>query len=269
MADGDAEMVDTTRYSRDRGAIVLLYALGITFLVWSIFTLAYQYIAAIGSLSEVVSAWKETRILSALWLSILSSLATVVIAVVLGVPLAYFFALGKFRGKTFFETLAVDVPQTFPPIAEGMIYYFMLGPHSPFHINLAFTFSALIIAKVYVSAPFVISAVTTQFRQTQMTGMGMTARSLGASPFQVFTMILLPLARNNIIAGAALCWARAMGELGGSLIFAGVLAYQTEIIPTFIAVEAHTNHTAALAASIAVTAASTIAIFSFKRLTRR
>ena len=172
-----------------------------------------------------MSAWEESRILYSLWLSILSSFATVFVAVVLGVPLSYLFAIKEFRGKSLFETLTVDVPQTFPPIAEGMIYLYMLGPHSPFHINFACTFSALVIAKVYVSAPCVISSVTMQFRQIQTTGITMTARSLGASPFQVFTMILLPMARNTIIAGSALCWARAMGELGGSFIFAGVIAY--------------------------------------------
>lgn len=137
--------------------IVLLYFLAGIQLAASIIPFLYQYVAAVGSYSDVIPAFGNARILTALWLSVLSACIPVVLALLLGVPLGHFFARSTFPGKGFVETLAVDVPQTFPPVAEGMIFLLMLGPNSPLHINLAFTFTALVIAKFYISAPFVVS----------------------------------------------------------------------------------------------------------------
>lgn len=245
-----------------------IYLLGALLLAWTVFTFFYQYIAAVGSFSGVMAAFKEQRILSALWLSILSSFVTVFFSIIFGIPLAYLFTIKEFRGKAFLETLSIDVPQTFPPVAEGMIYLLMLGPDSPFDVNLAFTFTALVIAKMYVCAPFLVSYTMRKFREIKNTGMNMTARSLGANPFQVLYMIFIPISLRDIAAGASLCWSRAMGELGGSLIFAGVIAYKTEIIPTFIATQSQTLTTAALASTILVTTASTLALLSFKLFTK-
>jgi ABC-type sulfate transport system permease component len=246
--------------------MLILYGLGIILLFWSVFMFFYQYIAAIGMSGEVAKAFMNPRILSALWISLTSSFATAFLAILFGVPLAYVFAIKKFRGKTILETLTIDVPQTFPPVAEGIILLLMLGPESPFHVNIAYTYLALIFAKFFVSAPFVIAFTTRKFREVQETGLDVTAKTLGANEFQVFCTIFVPMAFKDIIAGSSLCWARAMGELGGSLIFAGVIPFKTEDIPTFIA----TNSAAtapALAATILVTTASIIALLSFKKIT--
>lgn len=249
-----------------KNLIVVLYLLAGILLAFAIGIFLYQYIAALGSLGAVIAAFGQSRILSALWLSVLSALVTAVLAVVFGVPLAYVLAMRDFRGKSLLETLAVDVPQTFPPVAEGMILLLMLGPGSPLHINIAFTFSALVVAKLFVSAPFLVSFTAGRFRQIRQSGLDLTARTLGASPFQVFTTILLPLSGRDIAAGTTLAWSRAMGELGGSLIFAGVIPFKTEVIPNFIATQAQTLTIEALAATILVTTASTVALVSFKRL---
>ena len=246
--------------------IIVLYFLAGLLLIFSIVPFLFQYVAAAGSFKEVVNAFGSHRILMALWLSLFSAFITAIIAILLGVPLAYLFAMKEFKGKALIETLSVDVPQTFPPVAEGMIFLTMLGPKSPLHINLAFTFTALVIAKVFICAPFVVSFTARKFREIKKTGINLTARSLGANPFQVFLTIFLPMSLKDIGAGTALCWSRAMGELGGSLLFAGVIANQTEIIPTFIATQAQTLTYGALAATILVTTASTIALVSFKKL---
>lgn len=246
--------------------MIVLALLGSTLLLFTAATFLYQYIAALGSLRAVLIAIGSDRILTALWLSIASSLFTVALAIVLGIPLAYVLAVRTQRAAII-ETLAIDLPQTFPPIAEGMIFLLMLGPSSPLHINLAGTFTALVLAKLFISAPFVVSFSLRRFRAILETGMNLTARSLGATPWQVFTTILLPLGFKDIAAGATLCWSRAMGELGGSLLFAGVIPGKTEIIPTFIATQASTLTVGALAATILVTTASALALLSFKRLT--
>ncbi len=254
-------------HSRARHLIIVLYALAGLLLTWTVLTFTYQYVAALGSWRAVAAAFGNDRILSALWLSVSSAFIVAGLSIVLGVPLAYVFAMREFRGKPVVETLAVDVPQTFPPVAEGMIFLLMLGKTSPFHVNLAFTFAAIVIAKLFISAPFVVSFTARRFREIRKTGINFTARSLGASPFQVFLAVLVPLAWRDIAAGVSLCWSRAMGELGGSLLFAGVIPFKTEIIPTFISVEATRLPIQALAATILVTTASTVALASFKTLT--
>ena len=249
--------------------IIVLYLLAGLLLAFSIIPFLYQYVAAAGSFKEVMNAFVSHRILMALWLSLSSAVITAIISIILGVPLAYVYAMKEFKGKALIETLSVDVPQTFPPIAEGMIFLTMLGPKSLLHINLAFTFAALVIAKVFICAPFVVSFTARKFREIKKTGINLTARSLGANPFQVFMTIFLPMSLKDIGAGTALCWSRAMGELGGSLLFAGVIMNQTETIPTFIATQATTLTISALAATILVTTASTIALVSFKRLSSK
>src|SRR6266542_559553 len=188
--------------SMTKHLIIVLYVLAGIMLAAAIIPFLYQYVAVAGSYSEVIPAFGNARILTALWLSVLSATVTTALALVLGVPLAYFFARTEFRGKGFVETLAVDVPQTFPPVAEGMIFLLMLGPDSPLHINLAYTFSALVIAKFYISAPFVVSFTARQFREIEKSGINLTARTLGATPFQVFLTIFLPLGMRDIVAGA-------------------------------------------------------------------
>lgn len=246
--------------------IFILYACGIGLLFWSLCIFFYQYIAALSAPHAILSSMINPRILSALWISITTSCVTAALAVLFGVPLAYLFAVKNFKGKTFLETLTIDVPQTFPPIAEGIILLLMLGPDSPFHINIAYTYTSLILAKFFVSAPFVIAFTTRKFREIQDSGLDVMARTLGAEEATIFWTIFLPLAVKDIIAGMSLCWARAMGELGGSLIFSGVIPFKTEDIPTFIA----TNSSAtmpALAATMLVTTASILALLSFKKIT--
>jgi molybdate transport system permease protein len=244
----------------------IVYTLACTILIWTLFIFLYQYIAGFGIAKSVLAAFKNPRILMALWLSITSACVTTIIAIIFGVPLAYFFAIKEFRGKVLLATLTIDVPQTFPPIAEGIILLLMLGPQSPFKINIAYTFMALVIAKLYVCAPFVIALSLRRFKEIQESGIDLTAQSLGATPFQVFRTVFIPMAYKDTMAGVALCWARAMGELGGSLIFAGIIPFKTEDIPTFISVMS-SDTASALAATMLVTTASILALLFFKVIT--
>src|SRR5438552_11878244 len=104
--------------STTKHLIIILYVLAGVLLAASIIPFLYQYVAAIGSYQEVIPAFGNARVLTALWLSFLSACVTTALALLFGVPLAYLFARTEFRGKGLVETLAVDVPQTFPPVAE-------------------------------------------------------------------------------------------------------------------------------------------------------
>lgn len=258
-----------TKYLNSKYLIIFLYLFAGFTIVFLVGTILYQYYAALGSLHGVLLAFTDNRILYALWVSVASSIVTTLFALLLGVPLAYIFAMKQFPGKVPLETIAVDVPQTFPPVAEGMIFLLLLGPTSPFRVNLTFTFTALVIAKFFIAGPFVVSTVTRRFRDIQKSGINLTARSLGANPFQVFITVFLPMSATDIAAGSALCWSRAMGELGGSLVFAGVIPFKTEVLPTYIALGAKTFTTGALAATILGTSASMLALVTFKKLTQR
>ncbi len=255
------------RAGAHRTSMIILYALGSLLLAWFLIIFFYQYIIAIQKIDKILPVFANPRILSALWISVSSSCITALLSIFFGVPLAYIFAVKNIRYKSLLETLMIDVPQTFPPVAEGIILFMMLGPDSPFGINIAYTYLAIVLAKTFVCTPFVVSFAARKFRETQTTGADITAKTLGASESQVFWTIFVPIAFKDIIAGTALCWARGMGELGGSLIFAGIIPFKTEDIPTFIAV----NSSAlipALAATILATTASLLALLSFKAFTK-
>ncbi len=222
---------------------------------------------AAGMAQEVVSSFSNPLMLSALWISVSSSFATAFLSILFGVPLAYLFATRNFPGQAVIETMTIDVPQTFPPVAEGIILFLMLGPSSPFHINLSYTYFAVVLAKFFVCAPFVIAFTVRKFREIQSTGLDLTAKTLGANEVQLFWTILVPLSFKDIIAGTSLAWARAMGELGGSLIFAGIIPYKTEDIPLYIATNS-SETASSLAATILVTTASILALLTFKAITR-
>ncbi len=254
------------RMTKDHALLLIVYFLGISALFWTLLTLFYQYIAALSMYKEIVHEFTNSLILSSLWLSVSSSFITSAFAIVLGVPLGYIFAMKEFKGKNLLETLTIDIPQTFPPVAVGIIFLIMLGPKSPIHLNLSNTYWAIILSQFFVSAPFVIAFAARKFAEIRESGLDLIAQTLGAHRFEIFITIFLPLAAKDIMAGASLCWARAMGELGGSLLFAGVIPFKTEVIPTFIAQNA-SNTPAALAATILATIAAIIALVSFKAIT--
>ena len=189
----------------------------------------------------------DDRFWWAFGISLISAFVVVALTALFVVPMAYFLAYGDFRGKKFLETLLIDIPQTLPPVAVGVIYVFAFGVNSPIH--LAFTFLAVVIAKLIVSAPFALGYVLRRFREIRTLKIDLVARSLGANTYTVIFRVLVPMARQDIIAGLTLVWARAMGEFGGSLIFAGVVAYKTEILPTYANRVVHVDPLLALGAT--------------------
>ena len=149
-------------------------------------------------------------------------------------------------------------------MAVGVIYFLVLGPTSP--INLAFTFAAVIIAKLIVSSPFTISYTLRKFREIRESKLDLVARSLGANTTDLIFRVLIPISKQDILAGLTLTGARAMGEFGGSLIFAGVIAYQTEILPTYTSRVVNIDPYLALAATAVMTVFALLAIVVVRSL---
>lgn len=210
------------------------------------------------------SVFADPRFWSAFWISLASAFVVVGICAVFAVPAAYALAYGRFRNTHVIETLMIDIPQTLPPVAVGVIYLFAFGPDSP--LALAFTFAAVIIAKIVVAGPFALSHTLRRFREIQDTKLDLIARSLGASTKDVMFRVLVPMSRRDIAAGLTLTWARAMGEFGGSLIFAGVIAYKTEILPTYTNRLSQDDPFLALGATLIMVAFALIALVTVKTL---
>lgn len=217
------------------------------------------------------------EVILALWVSIASSTIVVLISLLFGIPTAWMLANKDFKKKPVFETLIVDIPHAFPPGVVGTTYLFMFHPSSPFGamlddlgIELINTFWAMILVKTFISAPFLVSILTDKFRGIRKTELETVAKSLGASDFETFRTITLPMSKKAIVAGSARCWARALGEIAGTIVFAGaIFPGITQTMPAIIVFEAQTSLPEALTLALILATFSIIILVTFKLLMER
>lgn len=239
-----------------------------SWIAWFAIPYIFLFATFFTKISAASTILGDRRFWAAFFISLSSALIVVILTAVFAVPMGYFLTYySSSRYSNILEPLLIDIPQTFPPVAVGIIYLFMLGPQSP--INIAFTFTAVVIAKLIVSAPFTIGYTLRKFREIRDSKLDLVARSLGANTGGVVSRILVPLARRDITAGLTLSWARAMGEFGGSLIFAGVIAYKTEVLPTYVNRVVGTNPFLALAATTVLTIFAIVTIIAVRSLSKR
>ena len=238
-----------------------------TFILFMLVSLFYLYVAVGNSLSLVLSALLDSRILGAMWVSVSAAFIVGALAIVAAIPTAYVLTYSEFRGKSLVETLLIEFPQTFPPATVGLVYLLMLGPGSP--INIAYTYPAVIIAKLYVSAPFAMSFTLRRFREIHRTGLDVIAESLGGKTRHLLLWVLVPLSTIDLLGGFSLTWARAMGEVAATLIFAGAIPWKTEIFPALIYLTSQSAPELALAASLIAAALSIAALMLFKWIVGR
>jgi len=250
---------------KDRFAFALdaLAGLLILFMIVSLF---YLYVAVGARWSLVAEALFSERVIAALVVSVSSSTLVGFLAVAAVIPTAYVLTYRDFKVKSLLETLLIEFPQTFPPATVGLVYLLMLGPGSP--INLAYTYWAVIIAKFYVSAPFAMSFTLRRFREIHRSGLDTIAKSLGARARHILLWILLPLSSKDLVAGFSLTWARAMGEVAATLIFAGAIPWKTEIFPAVVYLTSTESPQVALATSVIAALLSIGALLSFKWIAR-
>jgi molybdate transport system permease protein len=212
--------------------------------------------------STLLDELRSHTALAALRLSIETSLAALGIAVVLGVPLAWLLARVAFPGRAVLRAL-LTLPMVLPPVVGGVALLYAFGRHGMIgaHVGswpgfpLPFTRAAVVAAEAFVAMPFMI--VTTEAGLRQMDQRFEDAAStLGARPWRRFWTITMPLIAPSLAAGAALCWARALGEFGATITFAGNLPGRTQTMPTAIYVSLETDPKAAIALSILLLAVS-------------
>lgn len=178
-------------------------------------------------------------VIDAMRLSAITSTISLALTLFLGTPLAYLLARRNFPGKIFVDLL-VDLPIVLPPTVAGVALLVAFGrrgvlgpPLQNLGIELAFTSTAVVLAQTFVSAPYYIRTVKAGIESVDVQFEGVAA-TLGASPLRIFWRIVLPLCWPSVLAGAILCWARALSELGATLIFAGNFQGRTQTMPLAI-----------------------------------
>jgi molybdate transport system permease protein len=204
---------------------------------------------------EVLSGLKNPLALSALALSLFTTTCSLVVVLLLGTSLAWLFARRAGRGWRALATL-VQLPIVIPPAVSGLALLLAFGRRGLFGprleragIGLPFTTAAVVLAEVFVSAPFYVQAASASFRRLDPSLL-LVARSLGASPARTFFRVALPLCLPGLATGAALSWSRALGEFGATLMFAGNLTGRTQTLPLAIYTAMETDLSAAKAMSL-------------------
>jgi molybdate transport system permease protein len=226
------------------------------------------------SLSDFVSGLSQPLVWPALRLSLLTASASLLLTLLLGAPLAWTLARSETRFSRAVEIL-VQLPIVIPPAVAGVALLFAFGRRGLLAgflyargTSVAFTTSAVIMAELFVSAPFFVQAALSAFRRIDARLL-LVARSFGASPLRVFVRVALPLAWPGLFAGAAMTWARALGEFGATLMFAGNLPGSTQTLPLAIygALEADVRSAQALSALLVAVAFA--ALMAVRALLRR
>lgn len=194
--------------------------------------------------------------LTALWLSLRTSLTATALCVVLGVPLALLLSRLNGRIAGILRTLTL-LPLVLPPVIGGiaLLYTFgrrgLIGQHlEALGVQFAFTTTAVIIAQAFVALPFLVLSVEGALRSAEIRLFQQAASTLGAPPSAVLWRITLPLIRPALITGTILVFARALGEFGATLAFAGSLEGTTRTLPLEVYLTRETDPEAAVALSL-------------------
>jgi len=222
---------------------------------------------------ELAGNITTSLVLDSLRLSAITSTFTLVIALIVGTPLAYLLARRQFPGK-FLIDLLLDLPIVLPPTVAGVALLVALGRRGVIGehlsgVDVAFTTVAVVLAQLFVSAPFYIRTAKAGFEEVEPLYEGV-AWTLGASPLRTFWRVTLPLAWPSIVAGAILCWARALSELGATLIFAGNFQGRTQTMPLAIirAFESGRSIDVPIALSVILVVAAAVLLLLLRLLAR-
>lgn len=176
---------------------------------------------------------------SAVVLSLSTTAATAALCLLLGTPLAYFLARARFRFKPLL-TVLVELPIVMPPVVAGLALLSAFGRRGLLGaalagagISLPFTFTAVVLAQLFVSAPFYIRAAQSRFESVPREYEDAAAVD-GASPWTTFWQVILPQSSRALLTGLILAWARALGEFGATILFAGSLPGRTQTMPLLV-----------------------------------
>jgi molybdate transport system permease protein len=206
----------------------------------------------------------------ALRLSVEVSLLAAGISVLLGVPLAWLLARAEFPGRSLLRALVI-LPVVLPPVVGGVALLNALGRqgvvgrwlHDVLGIQLTFTTTGAVVAATFVSMPLVVLTAEAAFRSLDLRYEG-AAMALGAAPGYAFRRVTLPLVAPQLAAGAVLAWARALGEFGATITFAGNLPGRTQTLPLAIYQAREADLGGAVALSLILVVLSVAVLFALR-----
>ncbi|MEW9532208.1 molybdate ABC transporter permease subunit [Microbispora sp. NPDC049125] len=200
----------------------------------------------------------EPRVVEALRLSLLTATAATALCLVLGVPLAWLLARAAFPGRGLVRAL-VTVPLVLPPVVGGVALLLVFGRNGLAGrwfagvFSLPFTTAGVVVAEAFVAMPFLVISVEGTLRAADLR-YEEAAATLGASRWTVFRRVTLPLVAPGVTAGAVLCWARALGEFGATITFAGNFPGTTQTMPLAVYLALENDPDAAIVLSLVLLA---------------
>jgi molybdate transport system permease protein len=245
--------------------VVALAAIGAAFFILPLIGLFVR-----APWGDAVRSLTAPETLEALKLSMVASLSATGVALVLGVPLAWIFARVEFPGRNLLRALTT-LPMVLPPVVGGVALFLAFGRRglvgswldSAFGITIPFTTAAVVMAETFVAMPFLIITVEAGLRSMDRR-YEEAARTLGAKRWTVFTRVTLPLIGPSLFAGAVLCWARALGEFGATITFAGNFPGVTQTMPLAVYLLLETNQEASYILSLVLLLISLLVLVALR-----
>jgi molybdate transport system permease protein len=220
--------------------------------------------------SSLPSALSGGAVWPALRLSLVTATAATAVSLVLGVPVAWVLARTEFPGRRLMRTL-VTVPLVMPPVVGGVALLLVFGRNglvgrwldSAFGITLPFTTAGVVVAEAFVAMPFLILSVEGALRSAD-SRYEEAAATLGASRFTAFRRVTLPLVAPGIAAGSVLAWARALGEFGATITFAGNFPGTTQTMPLAVYLALQDDPASAIALSLVLLVVSVLVLVGLR-----
>jgi len=246
-------------------ALVLPAVVGLAFLVTPLAGLFAR-----APWSTLVPQLGSPGVGEALRLSLLCATLATAFCVLLGVPLAWLLARAEFPGRSLVRAL-VALPLVLPPVVGGVALLMVLGRkglvgqwlNEWFGISLPFTTAGVVVAEAFVAMPFLVISVEGALRASDRRYED-AAATLGASGWYAFRRVTLPLVAPGVAAGAVLCWARALGEFGATITFAGSYPGQTRTMPLAVYLALETDPQAAIVLSLLLLAVSVVVLAALR-----
>jgi molybdate transport system permease protein len=215
--------------------------------------------------TDFLTNLNRSQVIQAINLSLLTSLTTTGVTLILGTPVAYLLAQRRSRFTRLVDTL-IDLPTVLPPSVAGVALLMafgrrgLLGPvFTALGVGIPFTVVAVIMAQTFIAAPFYVKAATIGFASIDLE-LKQAAELDGASRWQIFRHIILPLSWMALVSGSVMTWARALGEFGATILFAGNFPGRTQTMPLAIYVGFEIDM------NVALTLAVILVCFSFLTL---
>lgn len=258
-------MSRTVRRQRVPIALLVPGGLGLAFLVLPLAGLLLR-----APWTTLPGRLTEPGVLTALRLSLVTATVATLLCVALGVPLAWLLARVEFPGRRLVRAL-VTVPLVLPPVVGGVALLLVFGRRGligswldeTFGVTLPFTTAGVVLAEAFVAMPFLVIAVEGALRGADPR-YEEAAATLGAGRFTTFTRVTLPLVAPGVAAGAVLCWARALGEFGATITFAGNYPGRTQTMPLAVYLALETDLQAAIVLSLILLTVSVVILAALR-----